>query len=65
MWATLIATALAASICLGMANLAIQLDKGKALMNSSVETKAQVSSAPSAPPSIGASEDQRPVDFVF
>jgi len=65
MWVTLIATGLAASICLGMANLAIQLDKGRALMNSSVETKAQVSAAPSAPPGIGTSEDQRPVDFVF
>jgi hypothetical protein len=65
MWVTLIATGLAASICLGMANLAIQLDKGRALMNSSVETKAQVSAAPSTPPSVEAREDQCPVDFVF
>ena len=52
MWITVIATALAASICLGMANLAIQLDKGKALLNSSAETKAQLGAAPSAPSGI-------------
>ncbi|HEY7300303.1 MAG TPA: hypothetical protein VH684_20610 [Xanthobacteraceae bacterium] len=55
MWVTLIATALAASICLGMANLAIQLDKGKALMNSSLDAKAQVSTLTSAPSGIGRS----------
>jgi hypothetical protein len=55
MWVTLIATALAASICLGMANLAIQLDKGKALMNTSVESRAQVGALPSAPSGIGRS----------
>ena len=56
MWITVIATALAASICLGMANLAIQLDKGKALLNSSAETKAQqLGAAPSAPSGIGRS----------
>ena len=55
MWITVIATALAASICLGMANLAIQLDKGKALLNSTAETKAQLGAMPSAPSSIGRS----------
>jgi hypothetical protein len=55
MWITVIATALAASICLGMANLAIQLDKEKALLNSSAETKAQIGAAPSAPSGIGRS----------
>jgi hypothetical protein len=63
MWSALIATALAASVCLGMANLAIQLDKGKAASSSSVET--QLGAAPLAPSDLGRSQDQRPVDFVF
>jgi hypothetical protein len=34
-------------------------------MNTSVESKGQISAAPSAPSSIGRSQDQRPVDLVF
>jgi hypothetical protein len=63
MWPALIATALAASVCVGMANLAIQLDRGKAALSASAET--QLGAAPSAPSGIRRSQDQRPVDLVF
>ena len=53
MWITLIASAVAASIWLGLANLAIQLDKGKAAPNA--PAKVQLGRLISAPPAIGRS----------